>query len=156
MTLAQRRAIGKDDFDTGIKVVAAEDPALEGSAQELDCDLLVAGFSQPRSIGKDMILQHGSANILVIDHVEVFGLVEFAGVGVGGFEHLGIFVIDHGLGGVDLFVEQQCHIKGLLHNFDLAGVIRVDASFAQRGEQFKLVAKAPGADSSCPSNLRAW
>ena len=75
------------------------------------------------------------------------GLVELAGIGIDGFQHLGIFVVGHGLGGVQLPIQQQRHIKGLLDDGDIVGVFRVDVDSAHGGEELMLVAEAPGADA---------
>ena len=43
------------------------------------------------------------------------GLVELAGLGIRCLQHLGVLVVDHRLGDVDLAVEQQGHVERLDH-----------------------------------------
>ena len=147
MAFAQGGAIIQHDADAFIGIVAAVDPTAEAGFQEGDGDIGIAFFRQPIGIHKDMILQHGCPDIVEVDDIEVFRLVELAGVRVDGFQHLGVLVVGHGLGGVQLAIKQQGHIKGLLNDGDIIGVLGVDIHSAHGGEELMLVAKAPGADA---------
>ena len=60
------------------------------------------------------VLEHRRADLVEVDDVEVVGLVELAGLGVLGLEQLGVLVVDHRLGDVDLAVEQQLHVEVLV------------------------------------------
>ena len=74
---------------------------------------------------------------------EVGRLVELAGRRVRRLQHLRVLVVRHGLGGVDLAVEQRLHVELLLDERDVGGR---DPRLRHAGEQLELVAEAPVAD----------
>ena len=88
--------------------------------------------------------------VVPVDDDEVLRGVELAGLRVHGLEHLGVLVVGHGLGGVDLAVEQGDHVELLLHQRDVGA--RVEPGFGHAGEQLELVAEAPVADVACRSS----
>ena len=89
-------------LDALVGVVAAVDPALERRLEEARRDVLVAVLGEPRLPREERVLEHGRAFVVVVDDVEVVGLVQLAGLGVGRLEHLRVLVVDHRLGDVDL------------------------------------------------------
>ena len=156
VALGQLGVVLEHDVHALGRVVAAEDPALERRLQELDRDVLVARLLEPRIGGEDRVLEHRRAVLLPRDDVEVIGRVELAGRRVLGLEDLGVLVVDHRLGGVDLAGAEGDHVELLGDDVDVALVGRVDAGLAQPGVQLGLVAEAPRRRPSCPSGPRAW
>ncbi len=73
---------------------------------------------------------------------EIFGGEELTRVRVDSFEHLGVLVVGHRLGGIELTVEKEGHVERLLDDFARSH----PELFKSRG-QLELVAKAPRPDS---------
>ena len=71
------------------------------------------------------------------------GLVELAGRRVLRLEDLGVLVVDHRLGDIEVALEQARHVEVLLDDVLLG---RVEAGLRQGGEQLGLVAAEPAAD----------
>ena len=89
-------------LDAVVGVVAAVDPALERGPEEARRDVLVAVLVEPRLAGEERVLEHRRADVVVVDDVEVVGLVQLAGLRVVRLEDLRVLVVDHRLGDVDL------------------------------------------------------
>ena len=83
---------------------------------------------------------------LKFDDVQVLRLVELARVGVGGLQHLRVLVVDHGLGGVDLLVQQQRHVERLDDPGVVGRVVERRGLLAGRGDDLVVVAEVPDAD----------
>jgi len=108
-----------------------------------------AGFSEV-----DVVIENGYADVLVVDDVEVFRLVELAGVRVGGLEELGPLVVDHRLGDVDAVAlrrtaavlgrDQFAHVEVLLHAGEVSP--RGETGKGCGGQDLELVAEGPGTD----------
>ena len=109
---------------------------------------------EPAGVGPDRVLQHADAELLVGDHAEVLGRVQLAGVRVRRLEHLGVLVVRHRLGGVDVSVEQADHVELLLDESDVAR--RIEPGLGQGGEDLVLVAESPVADVLALEVLRDW
>src|SRR5439155_946171 len=73
---------------------------------------LVLGVAQPVGAREDAVFEHGRAFAIEVDDHEIVRL--HAGV-----EHLLVFVVGHGRGGVDLLAEQQVHVERLLDERDV-------------------------------------
>ena len=86
-------------------------------------------------------MQHGRAHVVPVDDRQVFGLEQLAGVGIDGLEHLGVLVVDHRLGGVDVAVDERGHVEVLLHESDIA--LGVETNADEAGEELELVAESP-------------
>ena len=109
---------------------------------ELHCSVAIVGVaSELVGISPDCVLEHGSAHIVPVDDIQVGWLIQLAGVGVDCLQHLCVLIVDHGLGSVNVAVQQCRHIKGLLHEFNIA--VWIDAVAAHSSQQLKLVAEAP-------------
>ena len=114
------------------------DPALEGGREEPGRDVLIALFGDPVGIDPHRVLEHRRLDLVVIDDIQVVGCVELTCVGIRRLEHLGVLVVDHGLGGIDLVVEQGIHGEILCHQLDIRDLVLGD-----RGEKLEFVAEAP-------------
>ena len=82
--------------------------------EEARRDVLVALLLEPRLPCEERVLEHGRAFGVVVDDVEVVGLIQLAGLGIGGLEHLRVLVVDHRLGDVDVLRQQQRHVERLV------------------------------------------
>ena len=142
MRPAQSGRVVEHDVHALLGIVAAVDPAHQRRLHELDRGLVVRGVVvKAVGVGPQRILEHGRAHVVPVDDVQVLGLVELAGVGVDRLEHLGVLVVDHRLGGVDLAADQGQHVEVLLHQLHVA--VRVEPVLAQPGQKLELVAEAP-------------
>ena len=65
-------------------------------------------------------------------------MVQLAGLRVDCLEDLGVFVVDHRLGGIDLVVEQGVHGEVLRHELDIRDLELLDG-----GEHLEFVAESP-------------
>ena len=126
-----------------LDVVAGVDPALDRGLDELDRLVGVVLVLELVGLRPDRVLEHRGADVVAVDDVEVVGGVELAGVGVDRLQHLGVLVVGHRLGDVDVAGEQAVHVEGLLDEVDVA---EVDPVLLHAGEELPLVAVAPAAD----------
>ncbi len=146
MALAEGRTIVQDDLHALVEVVETVNPALERGSEESRRDVLVSFLSNPLGVDPHRVLEHRSPNFVEVDDVEVFRLIELTGVGVDRLQHLGVLVVDHRLGGVDVPIEEGGHCEVLPNQLNIFHTGLADG----RG-QFELVAKAPVADLlACP------
>ena len=146
MTFAERRAVFQNNVHRIVEIVAAVHPTFERALQKLDGGFLIGGVFNPIAAHKDAVLKHRRADVVEIDDAQIFGLVQFAGFGIDRFEDLGVFIVCHCFGGIHFAVEQERHVERLLHDGHVRFVVRVNACFAHRGEQFKFIAVTPRAD----------
>ena len=135
--------LARDQLGTRIAVVAAIRPTLQRRGDELHRSVVVRRIGQTGAVGPDRILQHPDALALVRDHVEVVWRVELAGGRVDRLEHLGVLVVGHRLGRVDVTFEQTDHVELL---GDVLHRGRIDAVLRHRRKHLELVAEAPVAD----------
>ena len=107
-----------------------------------------AGVLQLVGVGPDGVLQHGGADVVPVDGVEVAGLVQLAGGRVLGLEHLGVLVVDHRLGGVDVPAEQGLHVELLLDQGDVLARVQARLGHARRTARTRC--RSPSCPPSCP------
>ena len=80
--------------------------------------------------------------VVEVDDREILGRVQLAGLRVLRLQHLGVLVVSHRLRGVELVVEQQRHVEGLLHQL----AVHVHVELLEGGGELELVPESPGAD----------
>ena len=106
MTLAQDGALVQGDVDAVCGIVTAVHPALERRPQEARRDLGVVNAIglrlEPALPGDDMVLEHGRAEGVEVEDVEVIHAVELPGLGIRLLQQLGELVVGHRLGSVDV------------------------------------------------------
>ena len=145
VAVAELRPGGDDEITALLGVVPAHHPTLDRSGHEARGDVGIRRVvGETAGIGPDGILEHADSDLLVGDHAEVLGCVQLPGVGILRFEDLGVLVVRHRLGGVDLAFEQADHVELLLDERDV--VRRVETGLGQGGEDLVLVAESPVAD----------
>ena len=141
MSRPQGRSIGEDHVDTIVEIVQTVDPTPERRGEESDCYVLVARLGNPFCIDPHRILKHCRADVVEVDDVQILRLVQLTGIGVDRLQHLGVLVVDHRLGGVDIAVEQSIHGEVLTNQLDI-----LDAELGNGRGQFELVAEPPVPD----------
>ena len=119
-------------------------PTLEGCREEPGRNFVVALFGNPIGGDPQPVLQHRRRNrlVVVVDDAEVLRLVQLSGLRVDRLQDLGVLVVDHCLGGVDLVVEQGVHGEVLRHQLAIGDLELLDG-----GEHLELVAESPVAHS---------
>ena len=114
------------NVDALFGVIPAVDPTHERTLDKADCGRPV-GFVvfEPVGIGPNCVLQHGGTNVIPVDDVEVLGLEQFASLGIDGLQHQGVLVVDHGLSGIDIAIDQRRHVEVLLDQGDVATGVKI-------------------------------
>ena len=122
-------------------------PSIDAATNRTAVSRYASSDVQLRGVGPDGVLQHADADFLVRDDVEVVGCVQLAGVRVLGLEHLGVLVVRHRLGGVDVPGEQADHVELLLDELDVGG--RVEAGLGRARRRSRTRCRSPSCRSSC-------
>jgi hypothetical protein len=74
------------------------------------------------------------------------GLIQLAGRLVLGLEDLGVLVVDHRLGRVDLTGDEGDHVELLLDDAHVVGLAGIETGLDEAGVQLGLVAETPRPD----------